>query len=97
MDGLSLLITALTGLASSFLLGLFKSSTGALDTKIGAAIKPVQPLIILGLSAALPLIIHATGITGSLDPTQLVNAPTATIIGVVAREIATKLTPKPTQ
>jgi hypothetical protein len=90
VDTLTLLLTVATGLASSIVLAGAKKWTGVLDTKLGKVVKPLQPLLVLGLAVVLPKLGAATGIMPP-DATQLVDAPTATLTAVVAREVLARV------
>lgn len=84
--------TAAVGFAASFLLGAAKGTIGRaaervfrIDTKITNAIKPVQPLVVLGMAWLLPKAGAAIGIVPP-EAADLVSAPLATVLGVAARE-----------
>src|SRR3972149_1630400 len=87
----NLFVTAAVGFAGSLLLGGAKTIGGKLavkfgvvDTKIVNAIKPVQPLILMGLTWGLPLLAAKLNIV-TPDATAIVSAPIAAVFGVVAR------------
>lgn len=85
------LLAWIGGIASVAILGTVKKVTGVADTKIGAVLKPIQPVVALGLATALPYVTHALHLTSQVDATQLAAAPTGTIIGIVAAELLSKL------
>lgn len=91
VDPLGQLLTYGTAFASTALLGLTKKYTTVFDTAIGKAIKPVQPWLVLMLSAALPRLIHGT--PNVPDAGTLVAAPTATLLAVGAAEVIRRLFP----
>lgn len=90
-----MLLTVVTGLLSSTVLGLVKRATGAADTAVGKVLKPVQPFVVAGLSVLLPVLANAAHIVNMPTPEAVANAPAAALVGIVAREIATRLAPKP--
>jgi len=65
--------------------GLF----GGLDSAIGAVLKKFQPFLALGLSALLPALWHLLPASGVPVPdvSTLINAPLATVIGIVLAEL----------
>lgn len=75
------LVSAVGVLLGSLLLGGVKKYTGALDGKIGDVVKPLQPLLVATAGVVLPHVTGALGVT--VDPTQLVTAPTATLAATV--------------
>lgn len=85
------LLMVAAGIASSFLLGAFKKVTGALDTAIGTAIKPLQPVLILGLTIALPMLGAALHLADVPSATVIATAPASTLLAIVLREIARRL------
>lgn len=91
---MDVLLTAVFGIASSAILSLFKKTTGALDTQVGKVVKPVQPLFVAILTAVLPLVSNLFHLTAVPDATAIANAPLGALIGIIAREIALRLTPK---
>lgn len=98
----NVLATALLGLAGTFVLGGAKvigtRVAGGLagpDSAITRLIKPIQPVILMGLTYALPKIAAATGVI-TPDAAALASAPLATIAGVGIRELVRRyLMPKP--
>lgn len=89
--------TLATGFLGSLLLGGIKKVAGPVSTKImGAdaaiakAIKPAQPLLLMGLTYALPLLGAKIGVVPP-EAAHVVNAPLAALLGVVAREGAMRL------
>jgi hypothetical protein len=91
IDPFGQLLTYGTAFATAGVLGLTKKYTGLFDTAIGKIIRPVQPWLVLALSAILPNIIHGT--PNVPDAGQLVAAPTATLLAVGAAEIIRRLFP----
>jgi hypothetical protein len=89
-----LLLTVVTGLVSSFILGTTKKLTGAADKVAFQAVKPFQPIIVAALSVALPLAANALGITNIPDAAVFASAPASSLLAIAARELALKLTPK---
>lgn len=83
-----------TGLGASLVWGAAKKWTGALDTKVGHAIKPVQPVLVGALAVALPFLSNAIGITDLPPADVIAAAPSAAIVGVTAREIFRRLVPR---
>lgn len=90
MEVIMELLTAVGALVGSMALGATKKYTGFLDGKIGAVIKPVQPLLVLGASFLLPKAAVALGIA-PVDAAQFISAPTATLAVVSAREALKRL------
>jgi hypothetical protein len=88
----SLLMVAY-GIASSFILGAFKKYTGLLDTAAGVILKPIQPLIVLGLTAVLPLAVGVFHLHDIPSATVIASAPVSAILAIVLREIAVRLKP----
>lgn len=88
------LLSAAGVFVASALFGTIKSRTSALDGKIGAFVKPVQPLLVAVAGIALPYASAALGI-GTVDPSVFVTAPTATILAVTMRETAARLRRRP--
>ena len=84
------------GIASTFILGGVKKYTGLADTAAWKVVKPVQPLVVGAISLlAYPLIARATGVT-DLPPAEIVaQAPTASLVGVLARELFRKVVGQP--
>ena len=76
--------------AASFLLGATKKYTGLLDARIGAVVKPLQPLLLTVAGIGLPALASALGV-GTVDPEAFVSAPAATLIAVTARETLRRL------
>jgi hypothetical protein len=93
IDPFGQLLTYGTAFAATAVLGFTKKQTTFFDTAIGKAIKPIQPWLVLGLTALLPQIIHGTPNTP--DAGQLVAAPTATLLAVGAAEIIRRFFPNP--
>lgn len=91
MDQLTLLLNAAFGIVASAVLGGTKKFTGLADMKIGGVIKPVQPLLVMALAWGLPKLGAAIGLVPP-DAAALVDAPTATIAGIVSREVLSRLT-----
>lgn len=96
------LATIAVGIAASFALGGVKKGlnivslkVGGVDQRIVNAIKPVQPLVLLGLTWALPRVAAAIGVVPP-EAADFVNAPLATVIGVAAREGLRRVMPAPT-
>lgn len=81
MDFLSML--GVVGMSSLF--GVVKSYTRAMDGKIGAVIKPFQPVLIALAGIGLPFLTQALGL-GDIDPAVFVTAPTTTIAIIAMRE-----------
>jgi len=88
------LVPYLAGLISVAALGGLKKMTTVADRKVAAFIKPVQPLVALGLTIGLPMLGNAIGLVNVPNATTLANAPTATIISVAAAEVFARLTKK---
>lgn len=76
---------ALGAALGSMALGVVKKHTGILDSKIGRALRPVQPFAVLAASIGLPFATQALGI-GAVDPATFVSAPLSTLAVVSARE-----------
>lgn len=91
---MELLLQYVGGVAGVTILGTVKKFTGIADTKIFALVKPIQPLIALGITLGLPYAAHALHLTTTVDPAQVAAAPTATILGIVAAEVLSRLTKK---
>ncbi len=85
------LITLLSGLVASTLLGAIKKQTTLLDRKIGEFIKPFQPIVVLGVSIALPMLGDALGIANLPTAEVLAAAPATTLAMVAARESLKRL------
>lgn len=86
-------IAALGAFAGSLLFGALKKWTGALDGKIGAVVKPLQPALVMGAGFALPLLTSALGIA-AVDPMAFVTAPLTTVALVSTREAYLRVTRK---
>ncbi len=89
MDPLSTAISGAIGLGTAWLLQQTKERTGIWDNKVGEFLRPAQPAILLGLTVAGPWLLSKGVDIG--DPAQVVNAPVATILGVVALNYLKKL------
>ena len=85
------LLMVLAGIASSAILGLFKKATGIADTALGSVLKPLQPLLVLGLTVALPMLGTVLHLTDMPTATAIMAAPASTLLAIVLREIAVKL------
>ncbi len=79
------LISILGVLGGSSLLGVVKKYTGILDGKIGGAIKPFQPLVVMAAGIGLPYLTGVLGIA-EIDPQVFVTAPSATLAIISLRE-----------
>jgi hypothetical protein len=88
------LLNYATGFASVAVLGVVKKYTGIADTKIGAFVRPIQPVLALGLAIGLPFAAKALRLTTEVDPAQVAAAPTATIIAIAAAEVLSRITKK---
>lgn len=84
------LISVLGVLAGSSLFGVVKKQTMALDGKIGKAVKPMQPALVMAAGVGLPYLTDALGIA-AVDPSVFITAPTATIAVVTVRETAARI------
>jgi len=91
MDNLNPL-GALAGLVAVALTGLIKKATGAADERILRVIKPVQPVIALGISLAVPWAAQHLGVT--VDPQAFAQAPASTLAFLTLREVYAKLKPQ---
>lgn len=83
-------IAGLGALAGSALFGLVKKYTSVLDGKIGRAIKPLQPVVVMGAGIGLPFLTNWLGIA-PVDPAALATAPLATVALVSTREVWRRL------
>lgn len=83
-DSVTNLITWGSAFASVTVLQLIKTKTDWMDGKIGAVLKPIQPVIAMAASLIFPWIAVHTGIVA--DPQSFAAAPTATIAAVAAAE-----------
>lgn len=99
LSDVNFLATAAVGFVASLALGGTKVALskvavkiGGVDTRITAAIKPIQPLLLLGLTWGLPRIGAALGIIPP-EASDFISAPLATVIGVSAREGTRRLFP----
>lgn len=86
------LISAVGVFAASLGVGRLKSWTTALDGRVGAAIKPVTPLVVAAAGIGLPYLTEALGLA-PVDPSVFVTAPTATVVAVTAHELAKRIRP----
>lgn len=91
------LVTYLTGFAAVAIIGFGKKLIGKGDSKIVEVIKPVQPLIAVGLTAAAPYIANALHLTTQVDPQQVAAAPLATVVAIASAEVLSRLQKKKTQ
>ena len=82
---------ALGAALGSLALGFLKKHTGALDGKIGRAIKPLQPLIVAGAGIGLPYLSNAIGLISEVDPMAFATAPLTTVALVSAREAVVRM------
>ncbi len=85
------LITFLSGLVASTLLGAIKKNTILLDRKIGDWIKPVQPFVVLGAAVGLPMLANMFGIVDIPSAEIFAAAPATTLLTVTAREVMKRL------
>lgn len=85
------LFTLLSGLLASTVLGVIKKQTTLLDHKIGEFVKPLQPIVVLGVSVALPLLGDALGIANLPTAEVFAAAPATTLAMVAARESLKRL------
>lgn len=96
METLPDMVAALGVALSAAVLEWLKRRTSALDGKIGSVVRPVQPALIAVVGVAAPHITGALGVT--VDPAQLVTAPTATLAATVltlgVREVGRRLAGK---
>jgi hypothetical protein len=76
---------SLGAVLGSAALGLLKAHTSILDGKLGAVVKPFQPLLVLAAGIGLPYATAALGIA-PLDPTAFVTAPLTTLALISLRE-----------
>jgi hypothetical protein len=86
---MNLLTDVLVGLASALTLGGIKAvtrNTGLWDGKIGAVIKPFQPVVVGVLAGVLPAIGNAIGITDIPSAQAVADAPTSAVAAIVIRE-----------
>lgn len=94
----NLVTTALLGLGSSLILGCAKlvggkvaQGLGGIDAKIVNVIKPVQPLVLMGLTWALPVLAAKVGIAQPPDAATVAAAPLAALFGITARELVRRV------
>lgn len=85
MDPMQSLFSAAAAFFSVAAIGAVKKYTTLADTKIGTAIKPVQPVLALIGAVAIPFLAGKLHITAP-DPQLFMVAPTATIIAIAAAE-----------
>lgn len=85
MDPIGELAATAGAVLGSLALGAAKKYTGVLDGRIGEAIKPAQPLLVLGAAVLLPWLGQQIGVVPP-DPQQFLSAPTATVLTIAARE-----------
>lgn len=71
-------------------LGFVKKYTTLLDNKLGAVVKPVQPLVIAAAGVALPWLSTYVDV-GGLSAETLVTAPTSALLVVAAREATQRI------
>ena len=79
-------IAGLGALGASALFGLVKRYTKVFDGKIGRAIKPIQPALVMAAGIGLPFLTSWLGIA-PVDPAALATAPLATVVLVSTREV----------
>lgn len=94
----NLLATTLLGIGGSLILGGAKlvggkvaTGLGGADNKITAFIKPVQPLILMGLTWGLPILGAKLHIAPP-DAAAVTSAPLAALFGVTVREVIRRVT-----
>ena len=86
MEFLPNLFSLFGAIAGTALVGVSKKPIASLNATLRNVIKPVQPLVVLGLSVALPAIGSALGI-GDMGPAEAwTNAPLSTLLAVSGRE-----------
>jgi hypothetical protein len=91
---LSIIVAGVT-LAVSYAWGLVKKFTTVADTGFGAAVKPIQPLLVMIAGFALPLAAAKIGLLGAIPTGEaFVTAPLATVVAVTIRELWLKAKPK---
>lgn len=93
--------TAVIGVLASGATGLVRSGTKWLDGKLGTAdtgfthaLGPVWPVVVLGLSAALPMISNVIGVSHLPTAAVIEAAPVSALVGIVVREGLRRLFPK---
>lgn len=86
-------IAGLGALAGSVLFGLVKKYTGVLDGKIGRAVKPLQPVIVMAAGIGLPFLTSWLGIA-PVDPAAFTTAPLTTVALISTREAWQRLSGK---
>lgn len=94
MDQLNLLLAALTGLASSAIIGAVKAFEAKIDAQVVSKLGNLTPILVTVLAFLLPKLATALHLAAVPDAQALASAPVATIIAIVARELLVKLTPK---
>lgn len=95
MDQLSLLLAAVTGLATTAIIGAVKTVEQRIDAKIVGALGNLTPILVTALAFALPKLATVLHLVAVPDAQALVNAPLATIIAIAAREIMVKVLHQP--
>lgn len=78
-------VAAIGATLGSMALGFLKSKTTILDAKVGAFVKPLQPLLVATAGIALPYATDRLGVD-PVDPETLVSAFATTLLLVTARE-----------
>lgn len=87
---LAIVLNALVGAIAAAGVALIKNGIfGGLDSAIGSVLKKFQPFVALILSALLPALWHLLPANGVPVPdvSALINAPLATVIGIVLAEL----------
>lgn len=91
MEFLPNLLSLVGAIAGTALVGVAKKPIASFNSTVRNAIKPAQPLVVLGLSVALPALGSVLGI-GDMGPAEAwANAPLSTLLAVSGREAYKRL------
>lgn len=90
--------TVLIGVAASAATGLIRSGTQAVDRVLGNtdrtvthALGPVWPIVVTGLSMALPLLSNVLHVTNLPDAAVIATAPVSAVVGIALRELVKRV------
>lgn len=96
---MEVLLTYITTIATTAILGATKKATNWTDTRFGKLIKPIQPLVVLAAGLGIPKLLGALHLISQVDTAAVssafANAPAATVLSVAAAEIFARITKKP--
>lgn len=95
MDQLNLALAALTGLATTLIIGGVKSVESRVNVALVSKLGNLTPMLVVVLNLALPKLATLLHLATLPDAQTIANAPVATLLAIGIRELFVQVLKKP--